>query len=131
MKKCIRCKQYKGEDDFGWHNKANNWRRTVCKVCRNIDARNYRKQSEKEINDLTRDRLRERKLYWINEKGGCCSVCGCIFHPSVYDFHHKDVTKKRYSPGQMFSRNIETVAKEMENCILICSNCHRALHNDY
>jgi len=132
MKICIRCNKEKVEEDFGWHKKTINRRRTVCRVCRNIDAKSWRKKSSEFINATIRERIRKRKLEWIERKGGKCSSCGGVFHQSVYDFHHLDPKDKhKYTPGQLFTRKKETIETELNKCILLCSNCHRVLHNDY
>ena len=61
--------------------------------------------------------------------GGVCEVCNQQYPLSVYDFHHKH--SKDHSPSYIISnRSIETIAKELDKCVLLCANCHRIEHNE-
>ena len=46
------------------------------------------------------------------------------------DFHHKDPTIKDETIARMTSnRNkVEDIQKEIEKCVVLCSNCHREFH---
>ena len=71
-------------------------------------------------------RANNNKLKLIAFFGGRCSDCKGSFHPSAYDFHHLDPSKK---DGLLkLDRSWERVLKDTEGCILLCSNCHRARH---
>ena len=131
MKTCIRCDEQKEEEGFGWHQREHNRRRTVCRKCRNADTIRYRKHKREHINTQIRERIRRRKLEWVEKKGGVCKHCGGKFHPSVFDFHHPGGRTNKYPPGQMFTRSEETIKKELDGCVLLCANCHRMEHNDY
>lgn len=58
-----------------------------------------------------------------------CVVCG-ENEPVCMDFHHLDPTKKEFNISYMFSRglSLESVLKEIEKCVVLCSNCHRKYH---
>lgn len=72
---------------------------------------------------------REKKLWSIEYLGGCCSSCGGTFHPSVYEFHHKDPTTKDRDPSKMMSLSHEKLQNELDKCVLLCANCHRIEHH--
>ena len=62
-------------------------------------------------------------------KGGKCEHCGLKSESMcVYDFHHVDPKKKDISISGSYSRAISTLMKEVEKCLLLCSNCHRIEH---
>ena len=44
---------------------------------------------------------------------------------SVLDFHHPDNNKEH----EISRSNNENAANEAKKCILVCSNCHRAIHS--
>jgi predicted HNH restriction endonuclease len=77
---------------------------------------------------ISRDRERQRalKLRMIEYKGGKCEDCGGTFHPASYDFHHVNPDEKEFS----FNRNMswKKAVKELDKCVLLCSNCHRVRH---
>jgi hypothetical protein len=63
----------------------------------------------------------------VDAMGGCCQNCYGIFALSAYDFHH--VGKKDNDPSYMIGNaSVERIAKEIEECVLLCANCHRIEH---
>ena len=76
-----------------------------------------------------RIKKRERKQYAIALLGGKCKHCNQVFHPSIFEFHHIDPAIKDRDPSKMMMLKKERLEKELENCILLCANCHRYEHN--
>lgn len=98
------------------------------KLAREAYHRNKHKHKEKrKVYNTKRKQL--LKIKAIEYKGGKCSVCGGVFPPCVYDFHHMDPKEKEYNPSVSFERKWETAKKELDKCILVCSNCHRIIHH--
>lgn len=76
-------------------------------------------------------RRRVIRAVCIEYLGGACARCGGSFPPSVYDFHHRDPSKKENDPSTLVDiASVETIAAEVEKCELLCANCHRIEHND-
>ena len=78
-----------------------------------------------------KDRSLRRKLEIIKEKGGCCNKCGYAKNLAALELHHVDPLEKEF---QLDSRNLSNqslkkIKIEMDKCELLCSNCHRELHN--
>lgn len=61
-------------------------------------------------------------------KGGKCIKCGYNRCPAALDFHHIIPEEKEGNLKDLFSRNWATIEKEIDKCILLCANCHRAEH---
>jgi len=97
------------------------------KLAREAYHRNKYKHKEKR-RIYNRVRKQILKVKAIEYKGGKCEICRGVFHPSSYDFHHIDPSKKDYQPSASLDRNWEIASLELDKCILICSNCHRELH---
>lgn len=74
---------------------------------------------------------RNNKKLCIEYLGSECSECGGVFHPDVYDFHHKDTNEKDICVGKLLTRKFENIKVELDKCILVCSNCHRIIHAQY
>ena len=76
------------------------------------------------------DKYKERKSQ-VNEikEGFGCQKCGDT-RPYVLDFHHIDPTIKDHDIARMSTNksNIEDILKEIEKCVVLCSNCHREFH---
>lgn len=60
--------------------------------------------------------------------GGKCKACGYDKYQAALDIHHLDPSKK--DPNFKYSRGWcwENVKTEIETCVLLCKNCHAALH---
>lgn len=81
---------------------------------------------------LCQKHYRARRATIIKEKlvelkGGCCAHCGGVFHPAAFDFHHTG--PKEGAVSEMIANaSIADLASEVEDCLLLCANCHRILH---
>src|SRR5690606_8656257 len=76
-------------------------------------------------------RTNERNSNWFNEYK---KTLKCLLCPesdiATLDFHHIDSTKKDVSVSNMIGStySIERIKKEIEKCVVLCSNCHRKHH---
>ena len=128
-KYCPVCEQLLDIAAFSKHGNA-------CKSCAVKRANNWRVVKEnnpnwrKERNAQIAENSRKLKRKMVELKGDCCSACGGKFPDVVYDFHHVDPSTKDFSIAK--SRNFEKIKKELEKCVMLCSNCHRIehFHND-
>lgn len=67
------------------------------------------------------------KLKLIGYKGGKCEICGYNKCLTALHFHHKDPNEKDFNiSGKSYS--FEKLKKEVDKCILVCSNCHSEIH---
>ena len=69
----------------------------------------------------------KRKTYLINLRGGSCEICGYNKNLAALEFHHIDPNQKDFQVcGKSWS--FERLKNEVDKCILVCSNCHREIH---
>ena len=67
------------------------------------------------------------KIKLIEYKGGKCQICGYNKCISALEFHHKNPEEKDFTiSGQ--SKSFEKLKVEADKCVLVCSNCHREIH---
>ena len=100
----------------GYHRKNRNRFHSYCKDC--ISLRDSRKRLD-------------FKNAALNYKGSSCIKCGYIKNVKALEFHHVDPAKKSPTYNKRFrSWSFERKKKELENCIIVCSNCHREIHAD-
>lgn len=65
----------------------------------------------------------------VEYKGGECVKCGYNKCITALQFHHEDPNEKDFSiSGKSWS--FERLKKEVDKCILLCSNCHTELHEE-
>lgn len=60
--------------------------------------------------------------------GSSCVICGYNRCSHALEWHHKDPNEKEITPARVFSRSWENIKKELDKCVLLCSNCHREVH---
>jgi hypothetical protein len=58
----------------------------------------------------------------------CCEVCG-ENHPACLDFHHIDLSLKKFSVSAKRDRpSLKRLQEEIAKCQVLCANCHRKEH---
>jgi 5-methylcytosine-specific restriction endonuclease McrA len=73
-----------------------------------------------------KQRNRARTIEFL---GGKCVVCGFSKYSAALDVHHVDPAKKDQAANTMIGWRWERLQKELEGCVLLCSNCHRGHHS--
>ena len=97
----------------------------VCKNCKRSNSSKNRTDATKE---KMRNRYRKIKSYFVEKFGGSCLRCG--FSDGIYalEFHHIFPRTKNESVSKVISSgNVERAEKELDKCIMLCSNCHKTL----
>jgi len=118
--------------EFRKHARMKDGLASQCRSCHDkINQRWRDKNREKIVKDANerKRQIKEKFDSWKSGKG--CSKCG--ENDSVcLDLHHLDPEIKEYNIGDMIRRGFsyKGIMKEVEKCIVICSNCHRKLHRD-
>lgn len=70
---------------------------------------------------------KRKKVELVNYKGGECVCCGYNKSISALQFHHLNPKEKDFSiSGKSYS--FEKLKREVDKCILVCSNCHIEIH---
>ena len=59
-----------------------------------------------------------------------CSVCGYCKCARALEFHHNSDKEFGISNAIKYKYGLKRLKKEMDKCILLCSNCHRELHEE-
>ncbi len=74
-----------------------------------------------------RKKIREMALIY---KGNKCTICGYSKCSRALSFHHKDPSKKKFGISMNgLTRSWTRVKAELDNCVLLCSNCHMEVHD--
>lgn len=112
---------------------------TEQRECKHHGLTEFRRQTSKTVVSyycitchIGRQRARRlaKKQQAVEYKGGCCSICGYNKCIGALDFHHTDPTQKDADFTQMKNWSWDRIQKEVDKCILVCSNCHREIHED-
>ena len=81
--------------------------------------------------DKQQKRAWSRKLELVNLMGGCCSRCGYGKNLAALEFHHTNPDTKSFQldARHLSNSSMDKIIEESHKCILVCSNCHREIHN--
>jgi 5-methylcytosine-specific restriction endonuclease McrA len=81
------------------------------------------------VKDATRKSNNTFKVKWKEFKATLsCLECGAN-HPAVLDFHHIDPEMKNASVHMLVkSKSYKKALEEIQQCVVLCSNCHRVYH---
>lgn len=93
-------------------------------MARDIEKRRMQQRiRQQRARNQIRAKVREYKV----SRG--CADCG-IKHPAVLAFHHRDPHTKRFCIRDAVASKIPwlLVADEMEQCDVLCANCHAIRH---
>lgn len=72
---------------------------------------------------------KDKKTKLVEYKGGKCQVCGYDNSLNVLSFHHKDPKEKDFQISSK-SYSFERLKKEVDKCIMVCTNCHIEIHEE-
>lgn len=76
--------------------------------------------------DNARKNLKKMAILYC---GGSCKKCKYKKCISALEFHHLDPSKKVFNLGKNgHTRSWDRIKKELDKCVLLCSNCHREEH---
>jgi hypothetical protein len=78
------------------------------------------------------DLLRKRKLKFVLEKGGKCSICGYGKNLSALGFHHingRDKPVNSYNRKLVYYENSQNPKFDPTHTILVCANCHAEIEH--
>jgi len=77
------------------------------------------------------DRTKKLKQEMVDYKGGCCEICGYKKYIGALDFHHKNPSEKDFTIAHIRQYKFDDlIKKELDKCMLVCSNCHREIHGN-
>ena len=111
---CSRCKRELPLTQF--YSRGNGKLRSECKECHK---------------EYVKSKYQERKGAIGEVKASIgCAKCGDT-RSYVLDFHHKDPSIKDANIARMTSNKnrLEDIQKEIDKCVVLCSNCHREFHH--
>lgn len=65
----------------------------------------------------------------VKYKGGACCKCGYNKCLRALEFHHLNENEKDFGISKT-CKDFDDLKKEVDKCILVCSNCHAEIHEE-
>ncbi len=113
---------------LGLHKPKEKIQHKTCAICENEIKNNSKNRSTCGACAI-RIRRYKIKAKAIEYKGGCCQQCGYNKSFSGLEFHHLNPKEKDFSIGRSMNKSWGVLIKELDKCVLLCSNCHSEIHS--
>lgn len=128
-KVCTRCKVDKPLTEYFKTKRSKDGLQPACKSCMNISYKASRGKKVAHYNAVQKQR-ELKKAAWLQEYK---QTQRCLLCPeddsSCLDFHHVDpLTKDGDVSDIVRGVSLEKLQRELDKCVMLCSNCHRKLH---
>jgi len=132
MRKCSKCLKELHLDKFSKNASRKDGLNERCKDCCNQYIREHYKKNKQYYKNKAkesdkRQTERNKKIIKDIKEKSCCIKCG-ESHPATLDFHHINQNEKEFTIAAGLSKSLKSLKKEIDKCIVLCSNCHRKLH---
>lgn len=133
-KQCAQCKQVLPRASFPRNASKSDGLYAWCKSCAYARNSKYkRKRVDPKRGKRQVERRRALKHHYVNLKGGKCVHCGYNEYEAALDFHHVGKKTEHISTMINYAANRKSydegkILRELEECVVLCSNCHRGLH---
>lgn len=134
IRKCTKCGveafTYEDLELFNKDSRLPYGRTTICKKCCAIKHNKWMRDNKEKLSIWRREDFRKKQELLAEYIGGIkCSKCGFTHTSFVpFDFHHINPKEKDASISDAINRSWNNLIKEVDKCILLCSNCHRIEH---
>lgn len=109
----------------------------ICAKCnkkfapkKQAKTRRYCYECQPEGETITGAKTRKLVKQWaLDYKGNKCKYCNYDKCIEALEFHHIDPNEKDFSISDRdIKLDWEEIKKELDKCVLVCSNCHREIH---
>lgn len=102
----------------------NGWTRKYCYDCSPTINSNCSRAKNITI------KRRALKKMLVEYKGGKCERCGYNKCMRALEFHHSDPQEKDFGISRQLHRDVKELKREVDKCLLLCSNCHAEIHQE-
>lgn len=132
MKVCSTCKMEKDLSEFAKNPQKKDGLNYKCKECQKRYFKKHYEKNKQYYVDKSAKRKKanaekNRELKAKLKSDGCC-LCG-EKHPATLDFHH--MGEKTFTIARKTQVSHGRMKRELDKCIVVCSNCHRKIHWDH
>ena len=126
-KRCSKCGEVKPVSEFNKNDTKKDGLQTHCKECvKKYKQKHYSENKKYYIDKAKEYKQKCRENLNLFKSSLKCSICG-ESRWWVLDFHHLDPTEKENNISNLIE-SPKKLQKELEKCIVVCSNCHRDIH---
>ncbi len=130
MKICNKCKIEKELSEF--NKNVYNKKTGLSAWCKGCIRKNVKQNYDANKERYDKNNFDNSKWFIDLKLTLKCERCG-FNHPAALDFHHLDPKEKDFKVSENKAtcspEKKKLILKEIEKCIVLCSNCHRVEHS--
>ena len=134
-KYCLECSPFMKKNTRKIENGKFLERPPKCSKCGETDPKNFygnkKSTCSKCHNKDVVEKGKRNREFALSILGNKCASCGFDKYKCSLDIHHLDPKTKDKTFDSMRSWSLDRVKKEIQNCILLCRNCHQAYHSGH
>lgn len=127
-KYCFECSPYKQHNTKQLHIAENKPMINTCRVCQKDYMGGHQQYKNICSNCRVNKCRQEKKIKAVEYMGGHCIICKYNKCITALHFHHIDPNEKEYGFSSNLTKPFEVLKKELDKCIMVCSNCHSEIH---
>jgi hypothetical protein len=127
-RQCRGCQKVKPLSDFNKNKTCSKGRTRTCKECASSKRSSWYNANRRRRQEAANKRNQERKRLVVEHFGDKCADCGVTYPQCVYEFHHLDPNEKDVNPSKALGWSEDRMWRELDKCIMLCSNCHKIRH---
>jgi hypothetical protein len=132
MKKCTICHQLKKLDEFNKNKSKSDGLSNMCRPCAQTKSKKYYSKNKvyhkQKVDAYNKSLITKMRKFVIELRSKGCSLCS-EQDPCCIDLHHMNDKDFSISTAINHSRvGWPKLIKEINKCVLLCSNCHRKVH---
>ena len=130
LKHCYKCDITKSLNAFYRNAGRKDGHAIWCKTCMSAYGKEYvSKHKKQQVIKTRRGHINRRKILTEIKTNFGCKHCGETNGP-VLIFHHVDPATKKLNIGASatIGNKWEQILKEVQKCVVLCSNCHILVH---
>jgi len=104
-------------------------RKYIDPIGKYSNTEEYNTKRKKDISNAVVKWRQDKKIKLVEYKGDCCQNCKYNKSIGALEFHHIDPNEKDFTISSK-SYAFERLKKEVDKCVLLCSNCHIEVHQE-
>ncbi len=124
---CNKCKLIKSFSEFNQNKSRKDGYHSICRECMKTYLQNhYSNNKEYYRNKARKVETTTKHILMSIKENTPCQDCNHYYDPVCMDFDH--IRQKSFNISQgvgIYGYSLITILKEIENCEIVCSNCHR------
>jgi hypothetical protein len=127
-KYCFECSPYGQHNTKQLHTSEAKPIINTCRVCQKDYPGGHQQYKNICCTCRVNKSRQDKKIKAVEYMGGKCIICNYNKCITALHFHHIKPHQKEFGFSSNLTKAFEVLKKELDKCIIVCSNCHSEIH---